>query len=180
MDFRDSYAAGGESQSATGDRNVQRYRNGAKFDPPPGWDSGFESRGRGSVNGGGASESQCPAREFGGDRPARVAFAIAPQASFRVDGRDLHVHLALAPWEAALGALVTAHTPEGPVEIEVPAGSVAACELRFRGRGRPGAPPGDLIATLEIRLPRADTPAAREAYAAMARAFPGYLPRARS
>ena len=45
-----------------------------------------------------------------------------PHPRFRVDGRDVFVDLPLAPWEAALGATVDAPTPEGTVQLSVPAG----------------------------------------------------------
>jgi curved DNA-binding protein len=40
-----------------------------------------------------------------------------------------------------------------------------------RGRGIPGEPPGDLMLTIEIMLPPADTPRAREFYEQMAKEF---------
>ena len=36
---------------------------------------------------------------------------IAPHPRYRVEGRDIHVDLPLAPWEAALGATVAVDTP---------------------------------------------------------------------
>jgi curved DNA-binding protein len=41
----------------------------------------------------------------------------------------------------------------------------------MKGRGIPGAPPGDLYVVLTIALPPADTDGARDAYRAMAMAF---------
>ena len=38
---------------------------------------------------------------------------IAPHPRYRVEGRDLHVELPLAPWEAALGTTVAVETPDG-------------------------------------------------------------------
>jgi curved DNA-binding protein len=63
------------------------------------------------------------------------------------------------------------------VELAVPPGSIGGRKLRLRGRGIPGQPPGDLYAQLAIALPGADTPAAREAFADLARAFPDFSPR---
>jgi len=40
--------------------------------------------------------------------------------------------------------------------------------LRVRGKGIPGEPPGDLLLTLEIALPPANTPKARALYEQMA------------
>ena len=55
--------------------------------------------------------------------------------------------------------------------------SAAGRKLRLRGKGIPSQTPGDLYAVLAIVLPPADTPRAREAYAAMAKAFEGFHPR---
>jgi curved DNA-binding protein len=100
-----------------------------------------------------------------------------PHPRFRVDGRDVYLDLPLAPWEAALGATVSVPTPEGSVELTVPAGSAAGRKLRLRGKGIPGAQPGDLYAVIAIALPPADSATAREAYAAFGRAFPAFNPR---
>ena len=104
-----------------------------------------------------------------GDLYLEIVFK--PDAQFRADGRDVYVNLPLAPWEAALGALVMAPTPEGPVQLTIPPGSVAGRQLRLKGRGIPGTPPGDLYVMLAIALPPADSEAAQEAYRAMAKAF---------
>ncbi|HUY03922.1 MAG TPA: DnaJ C-terminal domain-containing protein [Rhodocyclaceae bacterium] len=109
-----------------------------------------------------------------GDGPAGdlyLEIAFNPDPQFRADGRDVYLDLPLAPWEAALGAQVTAPTPAGPVQLTIPPGSVAGRQLRLRGRGIPGSPPGDLYVVLTIALPPADSDSAREAYQAMAKAF---------
>jgi curved DNA-binding protein len=41
--------------------------------------------------------------------------------------------------------------------------------LRVRGHGIPGDPPGDLLLEVQVVLPPADTPEARELYEKMAR-----------
>jgi curved DNA-binding protein len=65
-------------------------------------------------------------------------------------------------------------TPSGDAEVTVPAGWRRGRRLRLKGRGIPGAEPGDLYLELEIDLPPADTDAARAAYAAMRQAFLGF------
>ena len=104
-----------------------------------------------------------------GDLYLEIVFK--PDPKFRADGRDVYANLPLAPWEAALGAAVMAPTPEGPVRLTIPPGSVAGRQLRLKGRGIPGTPPGDLYVVLGIALPPADSEAAQEAYRAMAKAF---------
>ncbi|MBK8117963.1 MAG: DnaJ domain-containing protein [Sulfuritalea sp.] len=110
-----------------------------------------------------------------GDLYLEIAFN--PHAQFRADGRDVYLDLPLAPWEAALGASVAAPTPEGPVQLTIPPGSVAGRQLRLKGRGIPGSPPGDLYVVLTIALPPADSESARDAYRTKAKAV-DFKPRA--
>ena len=110
---------------------------------------------------------------MGGAPPGDLYLEIAfrPDATFRADGRDVYLELPLAPWEAALGASIAVPTPEGPVQLTIPPGSAAGRQLRLKGRGIPGSPPGDLYVALAIALPPADSESARAAYRAMAKAF---------
>ena len=101
-----------------------------------------------------------------GDLYLEVEFA--PHARWRVDGRDLYFTLRVAPWEAALGAAVNVPTPDGVVEMNVPAGSQTGRKLRLRGRGIPGSTPGDFYVALEVVLPPASDDKARAAYRRMA------------
>ena len=81
---------------------------------------------------------------------------IKPHPRFRVDGRDLHVEVPVAPWEAALGATVAVPTLTGEARVRVPAGSSSGRRLRLRGEGMPGprGGRGDLYATVKIAVPR--------------------------
>ncbi len=110
-----------------------------------------------------------------GDLYLEVQFR--PHARYRVEGRDVYMDLPVAPWEAALGAQVQAPTPTGPLEVTVPAGSTAGRRLRLKGRGIPGATPGDFYYVLQIVMPPADSPQARAAYSQMATQFAGFDPR---
>ncbi len=100
-----------------------------------------------------------------------------PHPLFRVDGRDVYVDLPLAPWEAALGATVTAPTPGGAVALAIPPGSAAGRRMRLKARGIPGSPPGDLYVVLSIVLPPAGNDAERDAYRTLGKAF-DFNPRA--
>ena len=102
-----------------------------------------------------------------GDLYLEVQFK--PDPLYRVAGRDLHLELPVAPWEAVLGAKVKMPTPSGPIMLKIPAGSVQGQEMRLKGRGIPAAEPGDLYATLKIVLPPADTEIAKKLYEDMAR-----------
>jgi len=81
---------------------------------------------------------------------------IKPHPRFRVDGRDLHVDLPVAPWEAALGARVEVPTLKGSSRVKVPAGSSCGRTLRLRGEGMPAGKgdAGDLYAHVQIKVPR--------------------------
>lgn len=106
-----------------------------------------------------------------------LSVEVAPHPVFRLEGRDVSFDLPLAPWEAALGASIDAPTPQGMVQLQVPAGSAPGRRLRLKGRGLPGQPAGDLYAVLGIRLPPAATADEQGAYGALAAAFPGFNPR---
>ena len=101
-----------------------------------------------------------------------------PHPLYRLNGRDVIFDLPVSPWEAALGATVTAPTPEGPVQLGVPAGSPQGRKLRLKDKGLPGNPAGDLYAVLAIVLPVAATDAQQAAYRALAQAFADQDPRA--
>ena len=107
-----------------------------------------------------------------GDLLLEVVFK--PDARWRSDGRDVYQRVALAPWEAALGASVVVHTPGGEAEVQVPPGWKPGRKLRLKGRGIPGAEPGDLYLELDLALPLAETAAQRAAYAELAKVFPGF------
>jgi curved DNA-binding protein len=82
--------------------------------------------------------------------------SIAQHPRYRVEGRDLHVELPLAPWEAALGMTAAVDTPDGEAKVKVPAGTSSGRRLRLRGRGLPNprGTPGDLFAEVRIMVPK--------------------------
>jgi curved DNA-binding protein len=237
------------------DQMGSQWKSGQDFQPPPGWDAGFEFSGRGSDDGSGMDHSDFFEALFGrqargtrrpgmhtrgedhhakvlidledayrgaqrsislripaldaqghvvmqerrldvsiprgicagqhlrlagqgepghGEGPAGdlyLEIGFNPHPLFRIDGRDVFVDLPLAPWEAALGCSLTLPTPEGSVQLVVPAGSAAGRQLRLKGKGIPGKTPGDLYAVLVIVLPPAVSESDKEAYRAMAMSF---------
>ncbi len=249
------------------DQVRQGHAAGQDFNPPPGWDSGFEFGGDGSATGasgdtdfsrsdffealfgrgaGGRRRAQAGGPIAGSDHHARVQIELldsyrgarrsislrvpqldatgqlrlqereldvsiprgvragqhlrlagqgapglgngppgdlylelefAPHKLFRVEDRDVYLDLPIAPWEAALGASITVPTPEGSVQLTVPAASVPGHRLRLKGRGIPGSPAGDLYAVLVLTLPPADTPPAQQAYRQMGESFSTFDPR---
>jgi curved DNA-binding protein len=91
-----------------------------------------------------------------------------PHPLYTAEGKDIHLRLPIAPWEAALGASVSVPTLGGTVNLKVPPGSQSGQRLRLKGRGLPGDPPGDELVTLEIVTPPATTESAKEVYRQMA------------
>jgi DnaJ-class molecular chaperone len=92
----------------------------------------------------------------GGKRGDLYLHVVIPSDPiFRRQGSDLHVTLPVYPWEAMLGADVTAPTLAEPVKVKVPPGSKADGKLRLKGKGLPSASGGhgDLFLTLQIVLP---------------------------
>jgi curved DNA-binding protein len=84
-----------------------------------------------------------------------VRFAAHPD--FRVRGADLYYDLALAPWEGVLGTTATVPTPDGRVNLRIPAGTDNGRQFRVRGRGLPksrSGERGDLYAVVNVRLPQ--------------------------
>jgi curved DNA-binding protein len=111
-----------------------------------------------------------------GDLYLQVEFE--PHSLYRPEGRDVHLELPLAPWEAALGATVSVPTLGGKVSLKIPPGSQSGQRMRLKGRGLPGKTPGDAFVQLEIVNPPATDAAAREAFEAFSRRFPAFDPRA--
>ena len=96
---------------------------------------------------------------------------------FQVKGKDVYLDLPVAPWEAALGTTVKTPTPEGTVNLKIPAGSVSGYKMRLKGRGIPSKVPGDLYVVLKLVLPPANTQQAEEFYRQMEKEMP-FKPRA--
>jgi curved DNA-binding protein len=111
-----------------------------------------------------------------GDLYLEVHFA--PHKLFRVDGHDIYIDLPVTPWEAALGAPVTVPAPDGQIQLTIPPGSPSGRNLRLRGKGIPGTPPGDLYAVLVIAQPPATNDKEKAAYHALANSFGTFNPRA--
>ncbi len=133
---------------------------------PPGIRPGQSIRlaGQGGTGSGGA-----PA----GDLLLQVT--IQPHPRFTVEGGDLFAELPVAPWEAALGAVVPLTMPDGAIlKVRVPAGAQGGRKLTVRGRGMPGKPAGDLHLRVRVVLPAASGAAAKDCYEKMAALFPDF------
>lgn len=94
---------------------------------------------------------------------------ILPHPLFQLDGQDILLDLPILPWEAVLGATVTAPTLAGPVRLKVPPGAKGGQKLRLPGRGMPGdGRNGDFYGVIRIVVPDTVSDAEREIYRQLA------------
>ena len=96
---------------------------------------------------------------------------IDPHPLYSVDGKDIELILPVTPWEAALGAKVTAPLLSGNVQLTVPEGSSSGRRMRLKGKGMPGKPNGDFFVRLEVAVPPANDDAQRQIYEHMKELF---------
>lgn len=93
----------------------------------------------------------------GGNGDAIVTIDIEPHRFYTRDGDHIRLDLPVTLKEAVEGASVRVPTPEGAVNLKIPAGSSSGKTLRLKGRGFHGkAARGDLLVTLMIEIPADD------------------------
>lgn len=163
IDLESAYRGGKQRISVQGARGVRTL----EVKIPAGIQSGKTIRLAGQGNMGADGEP--------GDLLLEVK--IRPHPVFALDGKDVTVTVALAPWEAALGAKVAVPTLAGEVELSIPAGSQSGRKMRLKGRGMPGKEAGDQFVVLQIQAPIPVTDADRAAYEALRTQFSGFKPR---
>jgi molecular chaperone DnaJ len=123
---------------------------------PAGVDDGSHVRLPGAGN---AGRRGGPAGDF------VLKIRLEPHPVFRREGEDLHCTVAVGLVEAAMGGHVEVATPDGPVTIEVPAGTQHGQRFRLRKRGvpRPGAVGrGDLWVEAHVVVPPVTSERGRE------------------
>lgn len=93
----------------------------------------------------------------GGNGDAIVTIEIEPHRFYTRDGDNIRLDLPVTLKEAVEGASVRVPTPEGAVNLKVPAWSSSGKTLRLKGRGFHGkSERGDLLVTLMIEIPAGD------------------------
>ena len=93
----------------------------------------------------------------GGNGDAIVTIEIEPHRFYTRDGDNIRLDLPVTLKEAVEGAAVRVPTPEGAVNLKVPAGSNSGKTLRLKGRGFHGkSARGDLLVSLMIEIPAHD------------------------
>jgi curved DNA-binding protein len=158
LTIEEAFAGGRRQVTLAGPDGRRRY----DVTVPPGVIDGQRIRLSGQ---GGQGTGSGPA----GDLYLRVR--IQPDHRMRLDGRDIHVELSVAPWEAALGATVPVLAPGGELKVVVPAGSSSGRKLRVAGEGMPNrrGKPGDLYAEVRIVVPQRLKRRERELFEELAR-----------
>jgi len=94
----------------------------------------------------------------GGNGDALVTIDIQPHAFFKRDCDNVLLDLPVSLVEAVAGGKVKVPTVDGPVMLNVPAGSSSGRVLRLKGKGfhRKGGERGDQLVTLMVDVPADD------------------------
>lgn len=118
-------------------------------------------------------------------RPAGDLFVtvhVRDDQVFTRSGDDLEVTVPVSYTELALGDTITVPTLDSPVRVKVPAGTPDGRTLRVRGRGVPkrAGEAGDLLVTVQVKVPKNLDAAATSALRTYAQAErdSGFDPRA--
>jgi len=95
-----------------------------------------------------------------------VVASVDPSPLYERRDADLVLEVPVTYPEAVLGATVEIPTPDGPVNLKIPAGTESGRLLRVKGRGAPklkGGGKGDLLARVKVTVPHKLTKAEKEA-----------------
>jgi DnaJ-class molecular chaperone len=108
-----------------------------------------------------------------------IVVKVAAHPNYRRNGLNLLVTVPITLGEAALGAKVDVPTPHGTVTLTVPEGTSSGKSLRLKGMGvRSKDKKGDLIAELEVVLPKNLTEADQKLIRQLELAYQDKNPRA--
>jgi molecular chaperone DnaJ len=133
---------------------------------PPGVGDGSQVRVPGCGNAG---------RRGGTPGDLVLTVRVEPHPFYRREGEDLHCQVPVTVVEAAAGAHVEVPTPDGPVTIEVPAGTQNGQRFRLRKRGVPRVGEkgrGDLYVEVRVVVPTVTDERGRELLEELARLHP--------
>lgn len=92
-----------------------------------------------------------------------IEIRVRPHPYFKREGDNLRVELPVKVSEALKGASVAVPTPEGNVQLKVPAGTKSGQVLRLKGKGAPNLKTkvhGDLYVNIRVQVPKTDDPEA--------------------
>ena len=150
------------AKRAAFDKLAQRRASGQDFQPPPGWDAGFDFSNAGGPAGDDGDYSDFFNAIFG--RAARARQGSGARAQMR--GGDQHAKVSisladayhgatrsLALREARLDESGNVVSAERVLDVQIPKGVKAGQNVRLRGQGSPGfngGPAGDLYLEIEF------------------------------
>jgi curved DNA-binding protein len=139
------------AKRAAYDRLGTGWQPGQDFHPPPGWDAGFESPGRGPEYGPAMDFSDFFEALFGGAMRGRAGAGRGSRVQFHAQGEDRHAKVLIDLEDAYHGAsrAITLQVPEADargrtsvrerkLEVTFPRGVHAGQVLRLAGQGAPG------------------------------------------
>jgi molecular chaperone DnaJ len=109
-----------------------------------------------------------------------VIVHVTPHPVFSRKDENIHLTLPITFAEATLGADISVPTLDGDeVTVRIAPGTPSGRTLRVKGRGvKKGATSGDLMITLDVRVPQRVDGAARKAVEEFAKATADFKPRA--
>ncbi|HEB65852.1 MAG TPA: J domain-containing protein [Chloroflexi bacterium] len=97
---------------------------------------------------------------------------VADDPRFKRKGHNLHTTVPVDLYTAVLGGEVTVPTPAGSLVLTIPPGTQPGQTFRLRGRGMPHLKDpsrrGDLLAKIQVQLPRNLTPKQKELFRQLA------------
>ncbi|MCI8482324.1 MAG: DnaJ domain-containing protein [Clostridia bacterium] len=105
--------------------------------------------------------------QFGGKNgDLFIKIQIEADTKFELAGYDIYTHLALTPWEAALGTRINLEGIDDTVSVYIPAGIESGEKLRIPAKGYKDGKGGrgDLIATVKIMVPKKLTKQEKEIF----------------
>lgn len=104
----------------------------------------------------------------GGSGDLFLVVRVKPHPTFKREGNNLRVKVPVDVLTAVLGGKVVVPTLTGPVKLTVPAGTQGGRTFRLKGKGMPylrdGDRHGDLLATVEISVPKKLSPEEQRLY----------------
>jgi DnaJ-class molecular chaperone len=102
-----------------------------------------------------------------GGTPGDIVLTIhvQPHLYYQRRGNNLLVRVPVTLGEAVAGAKIDVPTPQGTVALQVPPGTSSGTKLRVKGHGvtPKNTPAGDLLAEVQVVLPKTLSPADRDA-----------------
>ena len=91
---------------------------------------------------------------------------LEPHSTFKLDGHDIHVKIAVPDYTAALGGTVLVPTLDGNVDMTLPPKTQSGRTLRLKGKGWPkrDGVRGDAYAEVSVAIPSEISKAQQELY----------------